>query len=120
MKLKSRVKAHAPAGPAPADLGPLLERYSSDLWSLGRFYDVSPSPTTDRVMRQFYEAWRAALAPIPFDSLPQEGRIDYLLFRNKLDHEIRQLDLNQKRSAEKQLKHARERRPGWVLVRHCS
>jgi hypothetical protein len=30
----------------------------------------------------------------------QEGRIDYLLFRNKLDHEIRQLDLNRKRSEE--------------------
>src|ERR1017187_9561742 len=51
-------------------------------------------------MRQFYEAWRAAVQQIQFDSLPQEGRIDYLLFRNKLDHEIRQLDLNRKRSAE--------------------
>jgi hypothetical protein len=87
-------------GPAPADLGPLLERYTSDLQSLRRFYDVQLSPTTERVMRQFYEAWRAALQPIPFDSLPQEGRIDYLLFRNKLDHEIRQLDLNRKRSEE--------------------
>jgi hypothetical protein len=90
----------AQAGPAPADLGPLLERYASDLQSLRRFYDVQLSPTTERVMRQFYEAWRAALQQIRFDSLPQEGRIDYLLFRNKLDHEIRQLDLNQKRSAE--------------------
>jgi len=51
-------------------------------------------------MRQFYEAWRASLQQIRFDSLPQEGRIDYLLFRNKLDHEIRQLDLNRKRAAE--------------------
>jgi hypothetical protein len=87
-------------GPAPADLGPLLERYTSDLRSLRRFYDVQLSPTTERVMRQFYEAWRAALQQIPFDSLPREGRIDYLLFRNKLDHEIRQLDLNRKRSEE--------------------
>ncbi|MGA2575448.1 MAG: DUF885 family protein [Bryobacteraceae bacterium] len=87
-------------GSAPADLGPLLERYTSDLQSLRRFYDVQLSPTTDRVMRQFYEAWRAALQPVQFDSLPQEGRIDYLLFRNKLDHEIRQLDLNRKRSEE--------------------
>lgn len=87
-------------GPAPADLGALLERYSSDLQSLRRFYDVSLSPTTERVMRQFYEAWRAAVQQIQFDSLPQEGRIDYLLFRNKLDHEIRQLDLNRKRSEE--------------------
>ncbi|MGA3040490.1 MAG: DUF885 family protein [Bryobacteraceae bacterium] len=85
-------------GPAPAGLGPLLERYQSDAQSLRRFYDVRLSPTTGRVMRQFYEAWRAVLQQIPFGSLPQEGRIDYLLFRNKLDHEIRQLDLDGKRS----------------------
>jgi hypothetical protein len=87
-------------GAAPADLGPLLERYASDLQSLRRFYDVQQSPTTERVMRHFYQAWRAALQQIPFDGLPPEGRIDYLLFRNKLDHEIRQLDLNRKRSEE--------------------
>ncbi len=87
-------------GPAPADLGPLLERYSSDLQSLRRFYDVRQSPTTERVMRQFYEAWGAALQKVPFDKLPQEGRIDYILFRNKLNHEIRQLDLDRKRSGE--------------------
>jgi len=87
-------------GPAPADLGRLLERYASDLQSLRRFYDLPLSPITERVMRQFCESWRAALAQIAFDGLPAEGRIDYLLFRNKLDHEIRQLDLNRKRSEE--------------------
>lgn len=87
-------------GPAPADLGPLLERYASDLQSLRRFYDVQLSPTTERVMRQFYGAWRDSLRQIPFDGLPPEGRIDYLLFGNKLDHEIRQLDLNRKRAEE--------------------
>ena len=51
-------------------------------------------------MRQFHEAWGAALNQVAFDSLPQEGRIDYILFRNKLEHEIRQLDLNRKRSEE--------------------
>ena len=87
-------------GSAPADLGPLLERYASDRQSLRRFYDLPLSPTTARVMRQFYQAWRTALEEVSFDSLLQEGRIDYLLFRNKLDHELRQLDLNQKREAE--------------------
>ena len=87
-------------GPTPADLGPLLERYSTDLRSLRQFYDVQLSPITERAMRQFYIAWRAAIQQIPFNQLPQEGRIDYLLFRNKLDHEIRQLDLNRKRTDE--------------------
>ncbi len=87
-------------GPTPADLGPLLERYSTDLRSLRQFYDVQLSPITERAMRQFYIAWRAAIQQIPFNQLPQEGRIDYLLFRNRLDHEIRQLDLNRKRTDE--------------------
>jgi uncharacterized protein (DUF885 family) len=87
-------------GSAPVDLAPLLERYDSDWRSLRRFYDVSLSPQTERAMRQFAEAWRAALPRIDFDSLPQEGRIDYILFRNKLDHDLRQLDLNRKRNDE--------------------
>jgi hypothetical protein len=92
--------AHQILGPAPADLGPLLERYDIDLRSLRRFYDVQQSPTTERVMRQFYQAWQGVLQSVRFDGLPPEGRIDCLLFRNKLDHEIRQLDLNRKRSEE--------------------
>ena len=87
-------------GPAPADLGPFLERYATDLQNLRRFYDLPASATTDRVMRQFYQAWRASLDQIDFNSLAQEARIDYLLFRNKLDHEIRQLDLNRRRYSE--------------------
>ena len=91
---------HEILGAAPADLGPLLERYSADLQSLRTFYDLPLSPNTQRVMRQFYQAWRGAIAQVDCHTLPQEGRIDYILFRNKLDHELRQLDLNQKRAAE--------------------
>jgi len=91
---------HELLGPAPADLGPVIERYTSDWRSVRQFYNIPDSPTTERAMRQFYEAWRGALPRIDFDSLPQEGRIDYILFRNKLDHELRQLDLERKRREE--------------------
>jgi uncharacterized protein (DUF885 family) len=80
-------------GPAPADLGEWIERYASDLRIMQRFYDLPVSPNTSRALRQFYEAWRTALDRIDFNSMKPEARIDYLLFRNKLDHEIRQLDL---------------------------
>jgi hypothetical protein len=92
--------AHEILGPAPAGLGPLLERYDIDLRRLRRFYDLQQSPTTERMMRQFFQAWQGALQSVGFDGLPQEGRIDYLLFRNKLEHEIRQLDLNRNRAEE--------------------
>ena len=87
-------------GPAPADLAPVIERYTSDWHSLRRFYDLPFSPATERVTRQFYEAWLAEIGQIHVERLPLEGRIDYILFKNKLEHEIRQLELNRKRWAE--------------------
>jgi hypothetical protein len=51
-------------------------------------------------MKQFYTDWLAALAKLDFDSMSQDGRIDYVLFKNHLDHELRQLDLQIKAQAE--------------------
>jgi len=51
-------------------------------------------------MKQFYSDWLATLAKLDFDSMSQDGRIDYLLFKNHLDHELRQLDLKVKALAE--------------------
>src|SRR5713226_1231524 len=69
------------------DLRELLERYSADQTSLLRFHDLPMSPATDRMLRQFYGAWRAAIERIDFSRLGLEARIEYVLFRNKLDHE---------------------------------
>ncbi|MFN7998925.1 MAG: DUF885 family protein [Bryobacteraceae bacterium] len=87
-------------GAAPSDLSELLERYGADLQILKRFYDVPVSSATDRALQQFFQSWRTALQQVPFDSLPQEGRIDYLLFRNKLDQEIQLIDQHRKRTDE--------------------
>lgn len=106
-----RVQRPAPAvyeAPDPAtlvrpgadDLRELLERHAADRGSLQRFYDLPMSPATDRVLRQFYGAWRSALDRLDFNGLGLEARIDYILFRNKLDHETRQLDLNRNRLEE--------------------
>ena len=51
-------------------------------------------------MREFYSAWRSALDRLEFEALGRDGRIEYLLFRNKLNRELRQLDLTQKRADE--------------------
>ena len=47
-------------------------------------------------MKQFYAEWQGHLAELNFDSLSPEGRIDYILFRNHLQHELRQLELQNK------------------------
>jgi uncharacterized protein (DUF885 family) len=97
---------HAPA----ADLGDsnvpqsemraVIERYTADRGSLARFYSVEASSARQARMKQFYADWLAALAKLNLESMSQDGRIDYLLFKNHLDHELRQLDLQTKALAE--------------------
>jgi uncharacterized protein (DUF885 family) len=97
---------HAPA----ADLGDsnvpqsemrgVIERYTADRSSLARFYSVEASSARQARMKQFYTDWLATLAKLDFDAMSQDGRIDYLLFKNHLDHELRQLDLQVKAQAE--------------------
>jgi len=71
----------------------VIERYTADRGSLARFYSVEASSARQARMKQFYTDWLHALAKLDFDSMSQDGRIDYLLFKNHLDHELRQLDL---------------------------
>ena len=47
-------------------------------------------------MREFYGSWVARLDDVQFDAMSQEGRIDFLLFKNHLLHELKQLDLQEK------------------------
>jgi uncharacterized protein (DUF885 family) len=77
-----------------------LELYDKDRGALLRFYNIPLSKNTHRALREFYVTWRAALDRVDFDALGREGRIEYLLFRNKLDREVRLLDLTRTRTEE--------------------
>jgi uncharacterized protein (DUF885 family) len=78
----------------------VIERYTADRGSLFRFFSTDASPARRARMKQFYTDWLASLAKLNFDSMSQDGRIDYLLFKNHLDHELRQLDIQEKAHAE--------------------
>ena len=51
-------------------------------------------------MRAFYADWSNHLKTIDFDKLSQEGKVDYILFRTHLEHELRQLDIEARQLAE--------------------
>ncbi len=51
-------------------------------------------------MKQFYTETLASLDRVNFESMGQDGRIDYLLFKSQLDYELRQLDTSAKNLAE--------------------
>jgi uncharacterized protein (DUF885 family) len=88
------------ADPRPSEMRGLIEAYTADRGTIGRFYTVEGSTARQIRMKKFYGDWLAALTKLDFDSMRQDGRIDYVLFKNYLDHELRQLEIQTKALAE--------------------
>jgi uncharacterized protein (DUF885 family) len=84
----------------PSEMRGVIERYSADRGSLVRFFSVDVSSVRQARMKQFYNDWLSTLAKLDFDSMSQDGKVDYVLFKNYLEHELRQLDLQIKALAE--------------------
>lgn len=99
---RAGVKATGPpeADAGASELRPLVELYSTDRGSLLRTYPVANSPTRQARLRQFYTEWLDTLARLDFEALGAEGRIDYLLFKNHLEHELHQADIQAQQFAE--------------------
>ena len=70
-----------------------IERYTVDRGSLMRSYPVAVSSARRERFKKFYNEWLASLQSINFDSMSQDGKIDYILFKNHLEYELRQLDI---------------------------
>ena len=83
-----------------SDLAPVVERFSSDQQSLTRRYDAIDSPDQRRRMRDFATAWRTRLRELNFDRLNLEGRADYVLLDNHLQHQVALLDRQDRMRAE--------------------
>jgi len=83
-----------------SELRGLIERYTVDRGSLARSYPVSISPSRQARFKQLYTDWLSQLTKLDFDSLSLDGRVDYVLFKNHLQHELRQLDIQARQFAE--------------------
>lgn len=70
-----------------------IERYMADRGSLSRFYTIESSPTRREKFRGFYRQWLDTINKLDFTTLRQDEQVDYLLFKNYLDHELRQAEL---------------------------
>jgi hypothetical protein len=81
------------APPRPASEMPaLIEQYQADRNALERAYNVPFATRRRDRMEKFYAGWEKALAAVDFGALPQDGRVDYLLFKNQLRHDRDALD----------------------------
>jgi hypothetical protein len=51
------------------------------------------SPSRRDRFKQFYSDWLASLTKVDFDHMSEDGQIDYILFKNHLEYELRQLEI---------------------------
>ena len=90
----------APDSSPPSEMRASIERYSVDRGSLARSYTVSYSSARRERFKKFYSDWLASLQKLDFDSMSQDGKVDYLLFKNHLEYELRQLDIQARQLSE--------------------
>jgi len=86
--------------PVVSEMRSAIERYTVDRGSLIRSYPVQLSRARRERFRKFYEEWLASLQSLDFESMSQDGKIDYILFKNHLEYELRQLDIQARQLSE--------------------
>ncbi|HEY0426182.1 MAG TPA: DUF885 family protein [Pyrinomonadaceae bacterium] len=69
----------------------MIEKFSEDYGSLNRFYTAQTSPNRAARFRRLNADWLTLLSKQNFDALNADEQIDYLLFKNYLDHEQREI-----------------------------
>jgi uncharacterized protein (DUF885 family) len=74
----------------------VIEKFLADYGSLDRLYTAETSGNRAERLGRFYLDWQSLFSKQNFESLTQDEQVDYLLFRNYLDHEVKE----QKRFAE--------------------
>lgn len=87
---------------AHSEMETAIERFQADRESLEHSFTISGFPRRQARTRQLLLGWLGTLANMDFDAMSPDGRIDYVVFKNYLDHELRQLDIDAKRRAEQE------------------
>src|SRR6185503_4744108 len=82
-----------------ADLQVTLEQFQADEGNLRRVYTVDLSESRRKRLTDFYNDNLAKLKSTNFQALNRDGQVDYVLFRNYLERERRQLELQQEDQA---------------------
>src|SRR5215831_936491 len=83
-----------------SEMRPIIENYVADRGSLQRSFFVNNSPARRERFRKLYQDALDRIQKLNFDGMSQEGKVDYILFRSHLEHELRQLDIEAKQQAE--------------------
>jgi hypothetical protein len=85
--------------PEPSDLRRTVERFSQDRSVLLRRYSLG-SPTRRARMAAFHAEWEDRLETMEFDALNLEGKIDWVLLRDRIRYEEGRLEVEAAQEAE--------------------
>ena len=88
------------ADPPDSEMRAIIEYYVIDRATLLRSYPVPSSPARRERFRKFYSDALERIQKLNFDSMNQEGKVDYVLFRKHLEYELRQLDIQARQLGE--------------------
>ena len=83
-----------------SEMRAIIEYYVADRGSLSRSYPVATSTARRERFQKFYADALERIRKLNFDSMSEEGKVDYLLFKNHLEHELRQLDIEARQQTE--------------------
>ncbi|KAH7159600.1 hypothetical protein B0J13DRAFT_616415 [Dactylonectria estremocensis] len=73
-----------------------VRRVRADLRDLVKFYSITISPRRHDRLAQFYSEELGSLFQVGFEELSQQDKVDFILLRNFLRREQRQLNLDRK------------------------
>ena len=71
-----------------------IAQYQADVASLNRKYLIKESEEYYSRFDRFYNDWLKKLKAIPFESMSQDGKVDYVLLRNTIEKDAHELQLN--------------------------
>ena len=83
-----------------SEMRPPIYRFAADLAILNRAYSDPLAASRQSRLKEFLTEWQTRLRAMNFESMSQDGKVDYVLLRNRLDHDLRQLELDVKAQAE--------------------
>jgi hypothetical protein len=88
------------AAKVESDLRVAVDRYLLDKGAIERRYPVPFSPVRHARLRTFFQGWKQRLVEADFAALNAEGRIDYVLLRNRIDYDLEMLAVADRRWTE--------------------
>ncbi len=74
----------------PSRMRGMIERFDADYGSADRFEIAETSPLRRARLGELYRNELAELAGMNFDALNHDEQVDYILFKNFLDHELKE------------------------------